>query len=145
MSEFIEFFAAPNDEQAKAVHARGPKPSFRAVTGSFFDADDAIVTWENVLTGRLRKNEATLDEPRMVAKYVNDGSAVFALSDALVTCLVKAGSPRLREVAEAWRAEVLRNGDDVEADTAVGILLDVAGLARVALQSGSGVYCWVSG
>jgi hypothetical protein len=45
------------------------------VSGSLFDADDAVVTWENLLTGRRRKHEATIDDPRMVADWVNDGSA----------------------------------------------------------------------
>lgn len=74
MSEYLEFFGAPNDKKAKAVHVRGPKRRIKTVSGSFFDADDAIVTWENLLTGRLRKDEATVDDPRMVAEMVNDGT-----------------------------------------------------------------------
>ena len=144
MSEYIEFFAAANDAEAKAVHVQGPKRPMRTVSGSFFCADDAIVTWENLLTGRLRKHEATIGDPRMVADMVNDGSAVFALTDQLVARLVQADLPRLREVAEAWRAEVLRNGDDIDADAALGILVGVAGLARAAVQSNGGVYCWVA-
>ncbi len=144
MSEYIEFFAAPNDKKAKAVQVQGPKRSFKTVSGSWFDADDAIVLWENLLTGRLRKHEAMIDDPRMVADMVNDGSAVFALSDELVACLVQADLARLWEVAEAWRAEVLRNGGDIDGDTALGILVGVAGLAREAVQSDGGVYCWVT-
>ncbi|MFU8873020.1 hypothetical protein [Micromonospora sp. SL4-19] len=145
MSEYVEFFGAPDDKKAKAVHARGPERRVKTVSGSFFDADDAIVTWENLLTGRLRKHEATVDDPRMVAEMVNDGSAVFALSDELVARLVQADLPRLRDVAEAWRAELARNGEDIDADVALGILVGVAGLAREAVQSDGGVYCWVSG
>lgn len=144
MSEYIEFFVAPNDKRAKAVHAQGPKRSFSTVSGSFFDADDAVVTWENLLTGSRRKNEATSNEPRMVADMVNDGSAVFALSDELVTCIAQAELPRLREVGGAWRAELLRVGDDIGADSALDILVGVAQLAREAVRSGHGVYCWVS-
>lgn len=145
MSEHIEFFGAPNDEKARAFHVQGPKRPIKTVSGSFFDADDAIVTWENLLTGRLRKHEATVDDPRMVADMVNDGSAVFALSGELVARLVQADLPRLRDVAKAWRAEVLRNGEDIDADAALGILVGVAGLAREAVQSDGGVYCWVTG
>ncbi|MEU8264551.1 hypothetical protein AB0C02_28535 [Micromonospora sp. NPDC048999] len=146
MSEYVEFFAARSDRRAKAVHARGPgKRLGRTVSGSFFDADDAVVCWEKVLTGRIGANEATLAEPRMVAPWVNDGSAVFALSDELVACLVRAELPRLREVAEAWRAELLRDGEDLGVDAALGILTGVAELAREAAHSGHGVYCWVSG
>ncbi|MFG2064737.1 hypothetical protein ACGFIK_25345 [Micromonospora sp. NPDC048871] len=145
MSEHIEFFRAPNDEEARAAHARGPKRGVKTVSGSFFDADDAIVTWENLLTGRLREPEARVDDPRMVAEWVNDGSAVFALSDELVARLVQADLPRLRNVAEAWQAERLRDGEDLDADVALGILVGVAGLAREAVQSDGGVYCWVAG
>ncbi|WP_213454100.1 hypothetical protein [Rhizomonospora bruguierae] len=145
MSEYVEFFGAPNDKKAKAVHGQGPKRRTRTVSGSFFEADDAIVTWENLLTGRLRKHAATIDDPRMVADMVNDGSAVFALSDELVARLIQADLPRLRDVAEAWRAELLRNGEDIDADAALGILVGVAGLAREAVQSDGGVYCWVTG
>lgn len=144
MSEYIEFFVAPNDKKARAVHVKGPKRSYKTVPGSWFEADDAIVLWENLLTGRLRKHEATIDDPRTVADMVNDGSAVFALSDELVACLVRADLPRLWDVAETWRAEVLRDEGDIDVDTALGILVGVAGLARETVQWGGGVYCWVA-
>jgi hypothetical protein len=110
MSEYIEFFAAPDDPTAAAVHATGPGAYFTTVSGAFFDADDAVVTWENLLTGGARNNMVASEEPRMVAPWVNDGSAVFALSDQLVACLVRAEPPRLREIAEAWLAELLAAG-----------------------------------
>jgi hypothetical protein len=147
MSEYIEFFAAPDDAAAAAVHARGPGPSLTTVsgTGTYIDADDAVITWENLLTCRARPNMATCEEPRMVADYVNDGSAVFALSDELVAKLTEADSLRLQEIAEAWLAEVLRDGAEIDLDAALGILLGVAELAREAARSGDRVYCWVSG
>jgi hypothetical protein len=145
MSEYIEFFVAPDDPTAATVHATGPGRAFTTVSGTFFDADDAVVTWQNLLTGGVRNNMVAGEEPRMVAPWVNDGSAVFALSDQLVAWLVRAEPPRLREIAEAWSADVKRHGDDIGPDTALGILVGVARLAREAVRSGHRVYCWVSG
>jgi hypothetical protein len=145
ISEHIEFFAAPDDPTAAAVRTTGPAPYFTTVSGAFFDADDAVVTWENLLAGRAGNNMATSDNPRMVAPWVNDGSAVFALSDHLVACLVRTEPSRLQEIAEAWSAGVRQNGDDIGPDEALGILVGLARLARDAVRSGHRVYCWVSG
>ncbi|MGC4812527.1 hypothetical protein ACLQ29_18535 [Micromonospora sp. DT228] len=148
MSERVEYFVAPSDEAAGAVHARGPKrqpQSYRTVSGASFDADDAAAAWEELLIGATRPGGVTSSEPRMVADFVNDGSAVFVLSDDVVTSLARAELPRLREVAEAWRADLLQDGADIDADTTLGLLVGVAELAREAVSSGQRVYCWVSG
>lgn len=145
ISERIEFFAAPNDATAAAIRNLGPARIFTTVSGAFFDADDAVVTWENLLTGRVGNHTATSEEPRVVAPWGNDGTAVFALSDQLVACLARSGPSRLLEIAEAWSAGLRHDGDDIGRDIALGILIGVARLARHAVRSGHRVYCWVTG
>jgi hypothetical protein len=145
MSQYIEFFAAPDDRAATAVHARGPKSSFTTVSGTFFDADDAVLSWESLMTGRARNDLVASGEPRMVAPWVNDGSAVFALSDQLIAHLVRAEPTQLREIAKAWLAELQHDGDDLDGDAALSILGGVADLARDATRAGRTMYCWVSG
>lgn len=140
MSEFIAFFAAPGDRAAARVRRRGPAPAGHPhVSATGFDADDAVVTWENVLTGRDRPHEATPGDPRMVAEFQNDGSAVFQLSADLAGRLAALGPDDTARLATAWCAAE----PDLPAAAAVDVLLGVAGLARTAAGSGARLYCWV--
>jgi hypothetical protein len=143
VSENITFFIATSDDEAAAVRTQGPNPSLPAVSGAYFDADDAIVMWKELLTGEVHDASASGEWPRLVAPWVNDGSAVFAMSDELTAALARAESPRLRRVARVWSADVLRDGGDIDADAALGIVTSVAELACKAIHSGHGVYCWV--
>jgi hypothetical protein len=53
-----------------------------------------VIAWRNLLAGRTGLYLSEQDDPHMVADFVNDGSAVFALPDDLVTNLIKASPPR---------------------------------------------------
>jgi hypothetical protein len=144
VSEYIGFFVAPRDSAAAAVRNRGPASAFATVPGSFFDADDAVVAWESSLTGRSIEELWAAGRPRMVAPMHNDGSAVFALADELTARLVSADPARLRTLATQWSAEVRRDGDELDADVALRVVVGVAGLAREAVRTGRSVYCWVA-
>ena len=145
MSEYIEFFVAPNDASAARARTRGPRSSVTTVSGSYFDADDAVIAWENLLTGRVDPTAATLDEPRMVADYVNDGSGVFVLSEELVRSLARAEPGRLQQIAQQWLIDEAGSGYEVEPDAAFNILIGLADLARDSIVAGRRLYCWVSG
>lgn len=134
MSEYIAFFTARSDRAARRVRTRGPVRRYPSVSASWFDADDALVVWEEMLTGR----PATEPEPRIVAEFVHDGSGVYALSPALVAALAGADPDRLREVARAWAGGYWEDMDD--GDDPMRVLGGVAELAR----TGESVFCWVA-
>src|SRR5690349_2123938 len=114
VSQYVEFFAAPSDAAAAAVRTRGPARRYAVADASniYFDADDAVIAWRNLLTGHGGLQLSEQDDLHMVADFVNDGSAVFALPEELVTNLVKASPRRLREVAEAWVPAVVAEGTE---------------------------------
>lgn len=141
MSEYVTFFLAPEDSEAAATRNRGPAGG---VVGSFLSADDAVVMWESSLTGRSVEELWEAGVPRMMAPWVNDGSAVFALSDELTSRLLHADAAQLEALAAQWSASVTRDGDELAADVALRVVTGVAGLAREAIRAGWPVYCWVA-
>ena len=147
MSQYVEFFAAPNDAAAAAVRTKGPAARRYAVVDAndiHFDADDAVIAWRNLLAGRAGHYLSEPGDPRMVADMVNDGSAVFALPDELVTDLIKASPRRLRDVAEVWVPVVVADGTEIDVDTAAVLISGIAELARAAAGTDDRLYCWVA-
>jgi hypothetical protein len=144
VSEYIEFFVAPDDGVAAAVRNQGPASAFATVSGSFFAADDAVIAWESVLTGRPADELWASGRPRMVAPWLNDGSAVFARSDDLTAHLVRADSGRLRDIAARWSAQVVADGDQLDEAIALEIIKGVTELAREAVRTNCPLYCWVA-
>lgn len=147
MSKYIEFFCAPNDAAAAAVRNRGPAEKYASVDANnlYFDADDAVIAWWNLLTGRASLYWSEQDDLHMVADYVNDGSAVFALPDELVSNLIKASPLRLREVAEVWVAAVVADdGPEIDVETTTVLMSRIAELARAAAGTEGRLYCWVA-
>ena len=134
----------PSYSAAAAIRNQGPASAFPTVPGSFFSADDAIVAWESSLTGRSIEELWATGGPRLVAPWLNDGSAVFALSDELTTGLLHADPARLRSLATQWSTEVVWDGDELDADVALRVIMGVTELAREAVQAGRPVYCWVA-
>ncbi|GAA2482277.1 hypothetical protein [Winogradskya humida] len=141
MSEYVTFFLAREDSAAVATRNRGP---VGGVVGSFFSADDAVVIWESLLTGRSVEELWETGGPRVVAPWVNDGSAVFALSDELTGRLLHADAAQLEKLAAQWSAMVARDGDELAADVALRVVTGVAGLAHEAVRAGWPVYCRVA-
>ncbi|GAA1031327.1 hypothetical protein GCM10009557_26340 [Virgisporangium ochraceum] len=144
VSAFIEFFVASDDRVAAAVQYRGPASAFPTVSGSFFYAEDAVLAWESSFTGRSVKELSAGGKPRMVAPWVNDGSGVFVLSDELTAHLLRAGRARLQALATEWSTAVVRDGDDLDVDEALRVVVGVTALARAAAESGQLVYCWAA-
>ncbi|GAA1638567.1 hypothetical protein [Actinoplanes couchii] len=138
MSEYIEFITAPDDTVAAAVRNSGPNHRYPTVdaTGIHFEADDAVMAWRDLLVG-----QGEPAGPRMVADFVNDGSAVFALPENLVAALATAPPTRLREAAERWVPTVVADGATIDPETATTLLSSLAELART---TDNQLYCWVA-
>ncbi|MFC9398663.1 hypothetical protein ACFTWS_36800 [Streptomyces sp. NPDC057027] len=52
MSIVIKFFVAPDAEAAAAVAEGGPDGVFESLTFGNFDAEEALIEWEGIFTGR---------------------------------------------------------------------------------------------
>ncbi|GAA4606754.1 hypothetical protein BJY16_005988 [Actinoplanes octamycinicus] len=146
MSKYVEFFAAPGDAAAAAVRNSGPAGRYPVVDASdiYFDADDAVLAWRELSAGRPAAYPPERYDLTMVADFVNDGSAVFALPDELVLDLIKASPLRLREIAESWHPLVVADGTHIDAETATALLSEIAQLARSAAGTTNRLYCWVA-
>lgn len=146
MSQYVAFFAGPSDAAAAAVRTRGPAGRYAVVDASniYFDADDAVIAWRNLLTGDAGLLPSEQTDLRMVADFVNDGSAVFALPDDLVTSLIEASPLRLRAVAEVWVPAVVADGTEIDVETAAVLISEIAELARTAIGTDHRLYCWVA-
>ena len=146
MSTYIEFFAAPDDDAAAAVRNQGPsaKYPFVAANDLHFDADDAVLAWRNLMTGRTGLTVSDWDDLRFVAEFQNDGSAVFTVPDELVVMLIEAAPHRLREVAAAWVPAAAADGSEISEQAAADLISGIAGLARAAAGTENRLYCWVA-
>jgi hypothetical protein len=109
-----------------------------------FDADDAVIAWRNLLTGDAGLLPSEQNDLRMVADFVNDGSAVFALPDDLVANLIEASPLRLRAVAEVWVSAVVADGTEIDVETAAVLISEIAELARTTAGTDHRLYCWVA-
>jgi hypothetical protein len=76
VSKYIEFFAAPSDAAAAAVRNMGPARRYAFVDANdiYFDADDAVIAWRNLLAGRTNLYLSEQDDLHMVADFVNDAT-----------------------------------------------------------------------
>ena len=146
MSEYIEFFTAPSDAAAAAVRNKGPARRYAVVEANdiYLDADDAVIAWRNLLAGRPGLYNSKRDDLHMAADFQNDGSAVFALPQELVTNLIEASPLRLREVAEVWVPAAVADGTEIDVDSAVVLISRIAELARAAAGTEARLYCWVA-
>lgn len=143
-----DYFAATDDDTAAAVAAvpGGPcQAAFDVVSLKGIDPVVAITRLEAIATGcsdeeagRRPRSGQLLSSPEV------DGPFVFSLSDSLVDALVTATPDDLVRFAEPWSSTPELQQSQVDAETAAGVLEGLAGLARRARASRSGLYCWWS-
>ncbi|MGW4379865.1 hypothetical protein [Kitasatospora sp. NPDC004531] len=139
MSTIIDFFAAPNDAAAGEAQLVGPAKAFASVSFGGFDPEEAVVEWEELLTGN------SAGEPRVVADQDDDGGCfVFALPPRLTAALADAEPVALRSAATAWTRLRAADGESIDAAVATAILEDLAALATGAGQFGHRLYCRVA-
>ncbi|MFD7893826.1 hypothetical protein [Streptomyces sp. NPDC059743] len=145
MSIIIEFFTAPDDTSAAGIADRGPVGVFDSLACGNFDASEAVIEWESLLTGQNFEALVASDEPRMVADPENgDGPLLFVASGALQGALAGASASRLAEVGELWIQERAAEGEVFDSETVRELLSDLADLARTAEGWGHGLYCWMA-
>lgn len=99
----MEFFVAPGHETAAAVVAGGPGRAFESLKYGNFDAEEALIEWEAIVTGRSFGELVDAGVPEAVADAgAWEGPAVLAVSRALQDALAAADASRLAGIGEAW-------------------------------------------
>jgi hypothetical protein len=141
-----EYFIARNDEDAARAHASPTGPKQAGFETAEWKSVDPVVTLamlDQVVTGRDALEWIKSGAPdSAVAGSDTDEHWVFRVYDHHRAVLEAIRDDQLADVARRWAAtEELRGWDvrDVEA-----ILTDLVRLARVARNTGQGLYCWVS-
>ncbi|WP_369387142.1 hypothetical protein AB5J72_05630 [Streptomyces sp. CG1] len=145
MSIAIKFFVAPDHDAAAAVVEGGPDGVFESLTFGNFDAEEALIEWESIFTGRSFEELVAADEPEFVADPGDgEGPVVLAASRSLQDALAAADEYRLVEVSRLWVAERAADGEVFDQEIAAWILSGVADLARAIGEQEEGLYCWTA-
>jgi len=145
VSIIVKFFAAPSHEAAAAVVDGGPDGVFQSLSYGTFDAEEALVEWESIFTGRSLDGLVAAGEPEVVADPGDgEGPMLFAASDALQDALAAAGRFRLAEVGQLWVQERAVDGEVFDQEIATRILSDLARLAHGLRGQGHRLYCWTA-
>ncbi|WP_405524324.1 hypothetical protein [Streptomyces canus] len=133
MSIVIKFFIAPGDASAAGIADSGPDGVFGSLTCGNFDASEAVIEWESVLTGQSFEALVASGEPHTVTDTGDEGSPLlFVISGALQWTLAGASAARLVEVGEVWIQERAAEGEVFAPEMAAELLSDLADLARTA-------------
>ncbi|MEU9978777.1 hypothetical protein [Streptomyces sp. NPDC051014] len=143
MSTIIKFFVAPDHAAAAAVVDAGPDDFFESLTFGNFDAEEALIEWEGIFTGRTFEDLLAADVPDIVADPGDgEGPVVLAASRALQDALTAADEQRLVEVGRLWVAERSADGEVLDEGIAVWILSGLADLVRAIGPKPDSLYCW---
>ncbi|MYX38794.1 MULTISPECIES: hypothetical protein [unclassified Streptomyces] len=146
MSTIVKFFVAPGHETAAAVVAGGPGRAAESLEYGNFDAEEALIEWEGIVTGRSFGELVDAGVPEAVADAgAWEGPVVLAVSRALQDALAAADASRLAGIGEAWIRVRAEEGEVFDQEIVTGIL---GGLARLARGSGARdghrLYCWMA-
>ncbi|GLW74688.1 hypothetical protein Kpho02_69850 [Kitasatospora phosalacinea] len=145
MSIVIKFFVAPDRDAAAAVVGGGPDGVFESLTYGNFDAEEALIEWESIFTGRSFEELVAADEPEVIADPGDgEGPLVLAVSRTVKDALAGADELRLGEVGRLWLQERAEDGEVLDQQTAAGILRALAGLARAVGGREDRLYCWMA-
>jgi hypothetical protein len=142
MGILYEYFSAASDQHAATAAADGPdRERFDAVNLPDLDPVIMITALEEQLTGV--DYDEIADGPRSGHAVAHDEDAsVIAITDELQSVLAESSDDRLAAVADPLLAAEEWDGDEPE--ILVGLLQELAGLARRATERGERLYCWTS-
>ncbi|WP_331747190.1 hypothetical protein OG365_39970 (plasmid) [Streptomyces sp. NBC_00853] len=140
-----DYFSAADDQAAVAVVDRPGGPDEAGHDAVFLKNIDPVVAvaqLEAILTD-CGYEEAS-QRPRsgqLLSSPEGDVSLVFSLSDTLGEALAAAAPADLARAAESWSMTAELQQCQVDAQTALGVLEALAGLARRAGAAGLRLYC----
>ncbi|MFD0856099.1 hypothetical protein ACFQ07_27925 [Actinomadura adrarensis] len=144
MSTIIKFFLAAGHEAAAAVVDQGPSGDYEVLECGNFDADEALIEWEGILTGRSFDELVDADEPETVAGD-GEGPVVLAASQALQDALATADQFRLGEAGRLWVHERAADGEMFDQQLATELMHELARLVRgIDARDRRRLYCWTA-
>jgi hypothetical protein len=145
VSIIIKFFASPNRDAAAAVAETGPDGVFDPLTYGNFDAEEALIEWESIFTGRSFAELVDADVPEVVADpHDGEGPLLLLVSAVLQDALAAADSLRLSEVSRRWVRVRAEDREVFDPETAAWILTGLAELARGTDGRRDRLYCWLA-
>ncbi len=144
MGIVVEFFTAPDDDSARSVLYAGPEASFPTLSdyGNFL-AFQAVMEWENLLTGRELADLAEAGEPRVVAGQ-DGGVVIYVFSPVLQNLLAAANRAQVADLATRWIHEDESIGATLAPALARVLLQSLAEFARAAVDRKHTLYCWMA-
>ncbi|MFJ5535169.1 hypothetical protein [Streptomyces sp. NPDC093261] len=142
MSNTVKFFVASREDAIGALEA-GPGVQFPMAWFGNFDAEEALLDWEARLCGRSFEELVEDDLPEVIAE-IEEGPAIFAVSDALADALGSASNHQIEELVRWWVAEKANDGMTIDQPIAFTILHGLAELIIQKREIGEQVqvYCW---
>lgn len=139
VSQLIEYFAATNDRAAAAFVDKGPADD--GVSAPGLDPAVILASLETILTDV--DEDVVLDNPRLADLVADDGDlTVYTVTDELRDALATSDSDQLAEAAE--QLVELEELDGADPETILGLLEELADLARRAVDANQRLYGWVS-
>ncbi|MFE0465223.1 hypothetical protein ACFW1A_38820 [Kitasatospora sp. NPDC058965] len=145
MSIIIKFFVAPSRDAAAAVVEGGPDGVFDSLTYGNFDAEEALIEWEGIFTGRSFAELVDADVPEVVADPDDGGGPlVLLVSAALQDALAGADDLRLGEVSQRWVRERAEDREVFDPEISAWILTGLAELASGIGDREDRLYCWIA-
>ncbi|MEU6098621.1 hypothetical protein [Streptomyces sp. NPDC047079] len=142
MSNAVKFFVAPR-EDAVGVLNTGPGTQFPMAWFGNFDVEEALLDWEAYLRGRSFEELVEEDLPEVIAE-IEEGPAIFAISDDLIEALASASNSQIEELIQWWVAEKENDGMAIDRSAASAILHSLVELITRKREIGecAQVYCW---
>ncbi|MFE2348613.1 hypothetical protein [Kitasatospora cineracea] len=132
MSSIVTFFRAPDHTAAlatAAVHGSTPWPG--GLHYGNFDADEALLSWEHLLTGRDFAAVLADEHPEdVLPRDDEDGPLLLAISPTLHTRLATAEPALLSTTAARWTSELTADGIEFDLRLAAEMLTSLSHLAR---------------
>jgi hypothetical protein len=145
VSVIIKFFSSPDDASAASIVDSGPDSAFGSLNCGNFDASEAVIEWESLLTGQSFEALVASDGPHTVVDLGEEGGPLlFVVSAALQGALAGASAARLGEVGGLWIEERAAGGEAFDPEMVEELLGDLADLARTAEVRSHGLYCWMA-
>ncbi|GAA1400020.1 hypothetical protein [Oerskovia paurometabola] len=130
-------------QRVEPVKEAGPVEAYPTVDAKGIDPVVQMGMLEALLTGRTYDDVVEAQPGNPVAVRNGGERVVVKLSDGLTAALAGASNDDLVRVADPWSKteEFWGDGDPV---VLAGALLDLAGLARLAVERDQALYCWLS-
>ena len=138
-----DYFAAVDDQAAKAVLEHGPKAAgLPTVESKSLDPVVTMATLEQILVGTDAMTIINDSRNAVIAQAGKDGPAIASIRSSLVAGLGKPDPARLYATARQWA--ITEELADANPHDLYEFLWNLAHLAQWAVANQQRIYCWMS-